>query len=182
MGPPGHLAIGFVAKPLAPKVPLWVLLATSMVLDLLSFGFEAIGLEDFGVSKTDITNGLTVILPGKVTWSHGLFMSLVWSILIAAIAYLIFKDRRSSAVLGLVAFSHWVLDFIVHPGELPLLFEGSPMVGLGLWTSGAGLIFSATLEVVLLAGGVAFFGSHENDRSFQDKSNCPMSILTRRKR
>jgi hypothetical protein len=157
MGPPGHLAIGFAAKPAAPKVPLWVLLVASMALDLLCFLFEAIGWEDFGISQTDITNGLTVIVPGRVTWSHGLFMSLVWSTLIAGIGFLVFKDRRSAFVLGLVAFSHWVLDFIVHPGELSLLFEGSRTVGLGLWTSGAGLIISAILEVVLLAGGIAIY-------------------------
>lgn len=84
-------------------------------------------------------------------------MSLVWSVVAAVIAYLIYRDRRTSSVVGLVVFSHWVLDFIVHPGELPLLFNGSPMVGLGLWTSGPGLIISIILEFALLAGGIALY-------------------------
>jgi hypothetical protein len=84
-------------------------------------------------------------------------MSVVWSVVAAAIAYLICRDRHTSSIIGLVVFSHWVLDFIVHPGELPLLFNGSPTVGLGLWTSGPGLILSGILEVVLLAGGIAIY-------------------------
>lgn len=53
--------------------------------------------------------------------------------------------------------SHWALDFIVHPPDLPLLFKNSPMVGLGLWTSGPGLAASIVLELVLLGGGLAVF-------------------------
>ena len=109
------------------------------------------------VGRTDFQNGLTVIVPGLIPWSHGLFMSLIWSILFAMVAYLAFKDRRTSVVLGVVVFSHWILDFIVHPGELPLLFKGSSTVGLGLWTSGIGLMFSIILELALLAGGVAIY-------------------------
>ena len=157
MGPPGHLAIGLAAKPAAPKAPLWVLLVASELLDLLTYGFAAIGLEDFGASRTDLQRGLQVLVPASIPWSHGLFMSLVWSVAAAAIVYLFCRDRRSSAVVALVVFSHWVLDFIVHPGELPLLFHGSPMVGLGLWTSSIGLILSGILEIALLAGGTAIY-------------------------
>lgn len=45
---PGHLAIAFAAKPAAPKAPLWILLIANIVLDLLTYGFKAIGMEDFG--------------------------------------------------------------------------------------------------------------------------------------
>ncbi len=154
---PGHFAIAFAAKPVAPQAPLWTLLVASEALDLLSLGFIAIGVESAGVSYTDLNQGVQVIVPGSIPWSHGLFMSLVWSVVAAALAYLIFRDRRASAVLGLVVFGHWVLDWIVHPSDLPLLFDGSPTVGLGLWTSGPGLILSGVLEVVLLACGLAIY-------------------------
>lgn len=157
MGPPGHLAIGFAAKPLAPKAPLLVLLLASEALDMLNFGFETIGLEALGVSQISLTQGLQMITPASVQWSHGLFMSMVWSLLFAAVAYLVYRDRRTGVVIGLVVFSHWVLDFIVHPADLPLLFSGSPLLGLGLWTSGTGFIISIILEIALLAGGVAVY-------------------------
>jgi hypothetical protein len=157
MGPPGHFAIGLAAKPAAPKVPLWVLLLASEALDLLSFGFEAVGIEDFGVSQTDINQGVEILRPASIPWSHGLFMSVVWSLVAAAIAFLVFRDRRASSTIGLVVFSHWVLDFVVHLPDLPLLFDGSPLVGLGLWSSGPGLIISGILELGLFAGGIAIY-------------------------
>ena len=107
-------------------MPLWVLLIATEVLDLLSFGFQAIGVEDFGVSQTDFSLGVTMISPGSIPWSHGLFMSALKSFVAAAIAFLIYRERRTARIIGLAVFSHWELDLIVHSPELPLLFNGSP--------------------------------------------------------
>jgi hypothetical protein len=56
------------------------------------------------------------------------------AVVAAAITFLSYRNRRTASIIGLVVVSPWGLDFIVHPGELPLLFNGSPTVGLGLWT------------------------------------------------
>lgn len=157
---PAHLGIGFALKPVVPDVPLWTLLVASEVLDLLSFGFEAIGIEKFAVTQTSLEKGLEIIIPGSVPWSHGLFMSLVWSAAAALLGFLIFEDRRAGGVIGLVVFSHWILDFIVHPPDLPLLLDGSKMVGLGLWTSGPGFIISMILELALTVGGIVIYILH----------------------
>jgi hypothetical protein len=157
MGPPGHLGIGFAAKRVAPKAPLWALLVATEVLDLLCFLFMTIGIESMGSTTIDLSQGIQYLSPASVPWSHGLFMSLVWSVLAGAIGYLVYRDRRTGVVLGLVVFSHWVLDLIVHLPDLPLLFEGSPLLGLGLWGSGPGLVISGILEPVLLAGGIAIY-------------------------
>jgi len=154
---PAHLGIGFAAKKTATDVPLWVLLVASEALDLLSFGFCAIGVDKFAATQISLEKGLEIITPGNVPWSHGLFMSLVWSAAAALLGFLIFKDLRTGSVIGLVVFSHWILDLIVHPPDLPLFLEGSPMVGLGLWTSGPGFILSMILELVLLTGGVVIY-------------------------
>jgi hypothetical protein len=157
MGPPGHFGIAFAAKSISPKASLIALLVASEALDLLSFGFMALGIEKMGISQVDLDNGIQELVPGSIPWSHGLLMSIVWSLLIAAIAYLISKERRTGAIFGLVVFSHWILDFIVHTPDLPIFFAGSPRVGLGLWGSGPGLIASGILEVVLLTGGVIYY-------------------------
>jgi hypothetical protein len=157
MGPPGHLAIGFAAKPAAPKAPLWVLLVATEVPDLLFFAFQAVGIENAGISTTDFDQGVQILSPGSIPYSHGLFMCMVWSVVAVAIAFLFYRDRRTSIVIGLMVFSHWMLDFIVHVPDLPLLFDGSPLVGLGLWASGPGLIISGILEFVLLTGGIAIY-------------------------
>jgi len=157
MGPPGHFAIGFAAKPTAPTVPIWVFLLASWFLDLLSFAFEALGLEKFAVPESDFIQGVQVLVPGSVPYSHGLVMSILWSIAFGAMAFIFFRDRRTSVILGLVVFSHWILDLIVHPPDLPVFLEGSPLLGLGLWTSGPGLIASSILEFALLAGGIVIY-------------------------
>ena len=154
---PGHLGVGFAAKIVAPKAPLWSLLIASELIDLLSFGFIAAGIEKVAVSQTDFKFGVQTITPGSVPWSHGLAMSIVWSLLFGVLSLIYFRDRRTSIILGLVVFSHWILDFIVHPPDLPLFLEGSPNLGLGLWTSGPGLIASIVLEFVLLGGGIAIY-------------------------
>ncbi len=45
------------------------------------------------------------------------------------------RDRRGAWVVGLLVVSHWLLDFIVHRPDLPLLIAGGPRLGLGLWNS-----------------------------------------------
>jgi hypothetical protein len=154
---PGHFGIAFAAKPVAPKAPLWLLLVASELLDLLTFLFAGIGMERIGTSQTDIEQGTRILTPASVPWSHGLVMSLVWSILVAGLAILFIRDRRTAGMLGLVIFSHWILDFLVHPADLPLFFAGSPTLGLGLWSTGPGLILSGILEFGLLAGGIAIY-------------------------
>lgn len=152
----GHLAIGFAAKPAGPQVPLLVLLAASETNDLLYFLFSSVGLEPKVATTMDFVNGLKYLAPVANPWSHGLFMSLVWSILVGALAYFHYQDRKTGFLLGLVVFSHWILDFIMH-SNLPLFFGSSPLLGIGLENSGAGLLFMTVFDLVLLAGGVIFY-------------------------
>ena len=84
-------------------------------------------------------------------------MSVMWSILALAIGFLVYRERRTASIIGLLVFSHWVLDFIVHPPDLPLWFDGSPILGLGLWTSVPGIVIAFILEFGLLAGGMAIY-------------------------
>lgn len=141
MGIIGHFSVGLAAKPLAPKVSLGVLLLATWLLNLLVIGFGFAGIERGGNAG----------LP----WSHGLFMSVIWALVAALLAARIYRDQRARVVVGLLVFSHWVLDLVSHPipfssfswrswqwsyghplpSDLPLLFGGSPKVGLGLYNS-----------------------------------------------
>jgi membrane-bound metal-dependent hydrolase YbcI (DUF457 family) len=156
MDPLAHASIGLMAKSIAPKAPLWALLATTQVPDLLSFGFMAAGVEHGAVTRLDFEHGLRYLSLPSISWSHGLFMCIVWSVAVAAIARFFFRERRTSIVIGLMVFSHWVLDFIVYP-NLRLFFGNSPLIGLGLITSGPGLIIGIILEIGLIAGGIAIY-------------------------
>jgi hypothetical protein len=132
-----HLGVGLAAKPAAPKVPVVVLVVSAYAIDFIWGVFFFTGLERLPESNSPTTN----------PWSHGLFMAVVWSVLAGLAAALISRDRRISLIVGLLVFSHWVVDFISHPmtavfpGDtgLPLLFEGSPTVGLGVWRTQLGV-------------------------------------------
>jgi hypothetical protein len=128
----GHIGFGFAAKPHAPKVHLLVLLIATELIDILwgLFYFTGIDRDRVGLYSSP--------------WSHSLFMSVIWSLLAAVIVARIYKDHRSGIVVGLLVFSHWVIDFITHPmgaifggtplpPDLPLFFNGSSKVGLGLY-------------------------------------------------
>jgi len=130
-----HFSVGLAAKPLVPEVNVgWLILAT-MVLDILYFGFLAVGLEIW------VTNPAA----HPPWWDHSLLMAVVWSVLFGLLAYWLARRSRRrmliGVVIGLLVFSHWVLDWITHPMTalaasdkgIPLAFKGSPLVGLGLY-------------------------------------------------
>lgn len=127
-----HVSAALVAKPLEPKAPLGALLTASMGIDILCGLFTALGLEGYAPDGSSV-----------FPWSHGLFMASVWSAAAFGVSLAVLKRFRVSLAIGLVTASHWALDFISHPmgfgkklpPDLPLLFEGSPEVGLGLYNN-----------------------------------------------
>jgi hypothetical protein len=135
--------------------------------DVLKYGFIAIGLEHNSGYVLDNSPKGYSYFPANVPWSHGLFMSVIWSLVAAGIAYLFYHSLRISSIFGLVVISHWLLDFIVHPPELPLLFSHSPMVGLGLWSSPTTSIVAYLIEAALFAGGLIIYFNHNMNIYFR---------------
>ncbi|MCX5775556.1 MAG: hypothetical protein NTV44_04255 [Firmicutes bacterium] len=120
MSPTGHLAVGFAARKYAPEVPLIGFLVASYVIDLLYFLFLAIGIDTLDFDP----------------WSHSLVMAIVWSVLVGVLTALLIKKKkiRGGIALGLVTFSHWVLDVIVWD-NMPIAFDPAQKIGLGLFTN-----------------------------------------------
>jgi len=156
MDPLAHASVGLIAKPLAPKAPLWALLAATQVPDVLSFAFFAVGIERGAVTRMDFAHGLQYLEKSFIPWSHGVVMAIFWSFIVAVLGLLLFRDRRTSLVLGLLVFSHWALDFIVYR-YIPVFFDNSLVTGLGLITSPPGLIVGIIMEVGLIGGGIAAY-------------------------
>jgi hypothetical protein len=150
MSPTGHLAIGFAAKKYAPKIPIGVILIAAYVIDLIYFIFLALGIEKINYNP----------------WSHSLLMAIIWSLFAGVVTLSASKELRSALVIGLVVFSHWILDFIVW-GNLSLFFDKTNRVGLGLYdmigfslTSlkfDSGTILAAAIELSMLFVGLAVY-------------------------
>jgi len=146
----GHHAAAFAAKRVAPRVSLGVLMAAAMLLDLIWPILTLAGVEHFRIDP-----GNTAFTPldfYDYPITHSLLMAVMWSV-IAAVLYGVVRASGAPAIVGLVVFSHWVLDFVTHRPDLPL-WPGGPKVGLGLWNSVAATV---TVEAALFAIGVFLY-------------------------
>jgi len=150
----GHYAAALAAKAIEPRAPLWALVAGAQLVDI---GWA--GLVMAGVEKIRFDPGLpgssldlyfmpyTHSLPAAVAWA--IVAMLLWRILVTA-------SWRVCALIGLVVFSHWILDFLVHRPDLELWFGGAK-VGLGAWNYP---VQEAMLEMGLIAlSGAAWLWS-----------------------
>jgi len=89
-------------------------------------------------------------------YSHSLITAVLWSG-VAALCYkplcrwLGFRYTKSAAlIVGAAVFSHWILDLIAHPRDLPI-YDNSAKVGFGLWNYRNP---EFALEIALLALGI----------------------------
>ena len=128
----GHHAVGFAAKRFAPKVSLGWLMAAPLLPDLLCALFIILGIEHVG---SPLHAGPYLRMgPGDYPWSHSLAMNLAYALLFAGLYFALRKDRRGAIVLAIGVLSHYLLDWITHLPDVPIV-PGSPGLGLGLWKS-----------------------------------------------
>ncbi len=148
----GHFAVGFAAKPAAPRTSLGTLFLAAQFIDLLWPTFLLLGWE-----RVRILDGAH---PGpplefqSYPWSHSLALVLAWAALLGGLAWLFRRDGRSAGILGLLVLSHYLLDLVAHFPDLPLHPGGGPRLGLGLWGSPAA---SLVLELGLFAAGLGVY-------------------------
>ena len=153
----GHYSVAFAAKSEKNRIPLWVLFVAVQFLDYLWATLVLLGIEKLRVIK-GFTAG-SMLDSYFHPYSHSLITSLMWSVA-AAVVYHLFCSRhgclyRKSAavVVGLAVFSHWVLDFIAHPRDLPI-YDNRWKVGFGLWNYRDP---EFALEIALLAVGIILY-------------------------
>jgi membrane-bound metal-dependent hydrolase YbcI (DUF457 family) len=147
-----HVGAGMALKWAAPEDNVVALAIAAEVIDLVYFP------------------PFSLFMKVPLSLTHGLFMAAVWSAVAVAIMFALRKKPRGALVMGLAVYSHWIIDFITHPmgaimpggspqpPDLPLLFSGSPTVGLGLYNHSAVVAYVFEFGVTLLGVGayVAF--------------------------
>lgn len=152
----GHLGVALAATRLAPRVPLGTLALASMALDIVLWGLVLLGIEGVEIPADFArTHQPHFTFP----YSHGLAAALAWSGLAAWLVAMRWRGPRTVAwraagVVGAVAFSHWLLDVLVHRPEMPLIGPASPHVGLALWNA---LPAALLLEAGLVLAGLVLF-------------------------
>jgi hypothetical protein len=124
----GHLSTALAMKATEPRAPTWALVVGVGFLDLLFGAFVPLGIEHVRMTPGHAP-GFALEM---IDWSHSLGMSLVWSVLFALL--FVKRGKVVAAWCGAAVFSHFVLDFLMHPGDLALWPHSAGHTGLGLWT------------------------------------------------
>jgi hypothetical protein len=151
----GHYAVGLAAKKWAPKASLGTLVAAAIWLDLVWPVFLLLDLEHFRILPPVTPRQMAPFDFYDYPLSHSLVMTLAWAALWGLVYLLMGKnDSRGAWMVGGLVVSHWVLDFLVHRHDLPLLPAETGWnihkYGLGLWDHPPVAIL---LELALFAAG-----------------------------
>jgi hypothetical protein len=153
----GHYSVAFAAKSGKNKIPLWILFVAVQFLDYIWATLVLLGVEKLRVIK-GFTAG-SMLDSYFHPYSHSLITAILWSGG-AAISYkplcsrLGFAYNKSAAlIVGVAVFSHWILDLIAHPCDLPI-YDNTWKVGFGLWNYRDP---EFSLEIALLAGGIMLY-------------------------
>ena len=150
----GHFGFAALVKARERQVPLWALMLATVWLDVIFVPLFVTGVETIEtVSGTKGGYGTGII---HADYTHSVTGALVIAAVFGLIAALPW-GRRCGIVLAAVVFSHWLLDLIVHRGDMPI-WPGNigslPKLGFGLWRFPTAAI---TSELVLVVAGAFFY-------------------------
>jgi hypothetical protein len=148
----GHYAVGLASKRAAPGVSLGTLFLAAQCVDLLWPLFLLLGLEHVRIDP-----GNTVVTPldfYDYPITHSLVGAVAWSVALGLAYFFLKKSKRAAVIIGLVVFSHWILDLITHRPDLSLGLGSGVFVGFGLWNSVPGTLIA---ELGLFAFGIFLY-------------------------
>jgi hypothetical protein len=145
----GHFALGFAAKRIAPRSSLATTFTAAQLADVLWPFFLLLGIE-----RVTIAPGATAFTPlrfDSYPVSHSLVALLAWGAGFGALVWFARRDRASALTCAALVVSHWLLDFVTHRPDMPLV-PGVPLkLGLGMWNS---VPLTIVVESVLFAWGI----------------------------
>lgn len=126
----GHYAAALAAKAAEPRAPLWTLIAGAQLVDI---GWSALIIAGVERGSSDPSLPGSPLVLDYMPWTHSLPGALVWSVAAGLLAKTLLRlPMRVAVLIGLVVFSHWLTDLLVHRPDL-LLYPDGPKVGFALW-------------------------------------------------
>jgi hypothetical protein len=145
----GHFAVALGAKRAAPAASLGTLILAAQLIDLLWPTLLLLGLETVRIAP-----GHTAVTPLEfVSYpiTHSLAAVIGWALAFGVVYRSLGRPLAAAATTAVLVISHWVLDFLTHAPDLPLVPGIDSKVGLGLWSSWIGTLI---VEWLLFAAGV----------------------------
>ncbi|MEX1376261.1 MAG: hypothetical protein AB1Z23_02195 [Eubacteriales bacterium] len=147
-----HIGVGFAAKKFAKDIKVGYLILAAEAVELVFMGLWAGGIE----TPSSATGA------GFYEYSHSIASGVVLSFLGALLTFLFSKNKKAALTIGLLVFSHTLLDFIASPKlafypydtGMPLYPFSQIKIGLGVWKYG---VLAQILEYGTLAGGILVY-------------------------
>ena len=150
----GHFGFAAIVKSREPRVPLWSLMFATAWLDIVFIPLFMMNAESLSpVTGLHGGYGASII---NADYSHSLLGASALSVVLGLV-FGVRWGRRCAVVLGFVSFSHWLLDLLVHRGDMPILPANAgnlPRFGFALWQYPA---ISAFLELLLVLLGAVMY-------------------------
>ncbi|MCC3376132.1 permease [Cohnella sp. REN36] len=149
----GHFGLAAAVKARSPEVPLWALMVSTQLLDIIFAPLYLSGVETLEPVGETFSYGGNII---HADYTHALLSAL----LISAIAGWLAMRRwgkRGGIAIGATVMSHWVLDLLVHRADMPILpgnWGDLPLLGFGLWRYP---VVASAMEVLLIAVGLLLY-------------------------
>jgi hypothetical protein len=149
----GHVAVALGASRAAPRLNVGWLVFGALLADFLLGVFASFGLEHATVPENYAARHYLLF---NFPYSHGLLALLCWAVVFGFLVSRVLglEGRRIWLVGGVVVFSHFLLDGLVHVAGLPLVGESSPKLGLGLWNH---MPLELALETLMALVGIAIY-------------------------
>ena len=149
----GHYGPAFIIKAIDKKVPLWMLFIAVQVPDIFWGSFILLGIERADINPSLPSNPLDLYY---MPYSHGLVSSVIYSLLAVGFLMLFRYFRQNKAAawwIGAAIFSHWLLDFLSHRPDLPVIGD-SMKIGMGLWNHPTAAVI---IEGAIFLGGAIWY-------------------------
>ena len=121
-----HAATALLIKKNKPELPLWPLLISVQLVEILWVIFNYLGIERYSVTAGKLHLDF---LP----YSHSIFSGLLIAVLSYEIIAQGFKNRKLAIAFAIGVLSHIAIDLIFHEHDIRLSpFTDHPVWGLGI--------------------------------------------------
>lgn len=154
----GHVGVAVALGRVERRLNLGAIVLAALLLDIVLWLLVLAGVEHATIPEDYARRHYLVF---DFPYSHGLVAAFAWSLLTAFATWYWLRRRRdwrarAALIAGLAVLSHFLLDVLVHVPELPILGEGSPKLGLSLWTR---LPVALGIETAIAVGGFVLFAA-----------------------
>lgn len=147
----GHYGLAVWDSQRGKKEPLIALWQAFLAVQAVDIVFAILAL--FGIEGTIMKNGAPFF---NIPWSHSLLGSVIISLCAGALFYFLKPEtaKKGFWVVTALAFSHWILDLVVHRPDLALYPGSRQFFGLSFWDYPIAAFF---LEIGLLFFGLLYW-------------------------